>query len=122
MRQNTQAQAPKRLDLLRDKIRYKHYGIRTEQAYLDWVKRYSLFHGKRHPKVLGAVEMEHFLTRLAVKRNVSASTQNQARSALLLLYKEVLEIELPWLVRVCPAPRRSGVGLRRGIFTVRACA
>ena len=76
MRQNEQTQSPRLLDLLRDKIRYKHDSIRTEQAYLDWARRFILFHGKRHPKEMGAAEIERFLTHLAVKRIVSASTQN----------------------------------------------
>lgn len=85
------------LDQVRHRIRLKHYSIRTEQAYVDWIRRYIHFHGKRHPAVMGAPEVEAFLTDLAVARNVAAATQNQARSALLFLYKEVLAIELPWL-------------------------
>ena len=88
---------PKLLDRMRDKIRVKHYSIRTEQAYLDWVRRYIRFHGLRHPSELGADVVEAFLTHLAVKRNVVAATQNQAKSALLFLYKEVLGVDLPWL-------------------------
>ena len=88
---------PKLLDLVRDKIRVKHYSIRTETQYLQWVKRFILFHGKRHPKDMGAAEVEAFLTHLAVDGSVSASTQNQALSALLFLYREVLGIELPWM-------------------------
>ena len=85
------------LDQVRNRIRLKHYSIRTEQAYVDWIRRYIHFHGKRHPAAMGASEIETFLTDLAVARNVAAATQNQARSALLFLYKEVLAIELPWL-------------------------
>ena len=85
------------LDQVRDRIRFKHYSIRTEQSYSDWIKRFILFHGKQHPATLGASEVEVFLTDLAVERNVAAATQNQARSALLFLYKDVLGIELPWL-------------------------
>jgi len=96
---------PKLLDQMRQKIRFKHYSIRTEQAYVDWARRYILFHGKRHPKALGAAEIEAFLTHLAVARKVSASTQNQARSALLFLYKEVLGIKLPWLDGVVTAKK-----------------
>ena len=81
---------PKLLDIVRGKIRLKHYSIRTEQAYTDWIKRYILYFDKQHPKDLGAAEVEAFLTHLAVARNVSANTQNQAKSALLFLYKEVL--------------------------------
>jgi len=88
------------LELCRQKIRLKHYSLRTEQAYLDWIKRFILFHGKRHPAELGAPEVEAFLTHLAVDRGVSASTQNQAKSALLFMYKEVLGAQLPWLDHV----------------------
>ena len=82
---------------MRGCIRTKHYSIRTEGAYIDWVRRFIFFHGKRHPRDLGPAEIEAFLTDLAVVRNVTAATQNQARSALLFLYKEVLGVELPWL-------------------------
>ncbi|SBT08599.1 hypothetical protein ACCAA_590015 [Candidatus Accumulibacter aalborgensis] len=98
---NGTARPPKRLlEQLSDRIRFKHYSIRTEQAYGDWVRRFVLFHGKRHPREMGAREVEAFLTHLAVEGRVSASTQNQAKSALLFLYKEVLETELPWLDEV----------------------
>ncbi|SMF07880.1 site-specific integrase [Pseudogulbenkiania subflava] len=83
------------LDEVRDRIRLKHYSIRTEQAYLDWVKRFILFHGKQHPRSMGKPEIEAFLSYLAVAHSVSASTQNQAKSALLFLYREVLGVELP---------------------------
>ena len=73
-------------------MRVKHYSLRTEKTYTDWIKRYIWHHGKRHPKDMGAAEVEAFLTHLAVARNVSASTQNQAKSALLYLHKEVLGI------------------------------
>ena len=78
---------PKLLDQLRGRLRVKHYSIRTEQSYVEWVRRFVLFHGKRHPRDLGPTEVEAFLTDLAVRRRVSASTQNQARTALLFLYK-----------------------------------
>jgi integron integrase len=91
------------LDQVRDKIRVKHYSIRTEQAYLHWIKRFIIFHGKRHPRELGAKEVEGFLSDLAVKGRVSASTQNQAKSALLFLYKEVLIMEMPWLTGIVSA-------------------
>ena len=83
-------QQPKLLDIIRNKIRLKHYSIRTEKAYVSWIKRYIYFHNKRHPKDMGRKEIEAFLTDLAVKGNVSASTQNQAFSALLFLYEKVL--------------------------------
>ena len=81
----------------------KHYSIRTETQYVFWVKRFILFHGKRHPLDMGAGEVEAFLSNLAVNGRVSASTQNQALSALLFLYREVLEIALPWLNNVTRA-------------------
>ena len=89
--------APRLLTRVRDKIRLKHYSIRTEQAYTDWIKRFIFFHKKRHPADMGAVEVTQFLTHLAVKGKVAAATQNQAKSALLFLYRDVLEIALPWL-------------------------
>src|SRR3981081_4018447 len=85
------------LDQVRDRIRFRHYSIRTEQAYVDWIKRFIRFHGKRHPATMGASQVELFLTDLAVVHKVSPSTQNQAQSALLFLYKNVLGDELPWL-------------------------
>lgn len=95
----------KLLDQLRDKIRLKHYSLATERQYTHWVKRFILFHGKRHPKDMGSVEVEAFLTHLAVQGQVSASTQNQALSALLFLYREVLEQDFPWLQEVVRAKR-----------------
>jgi len=74
------------LDQVRHRIRLKHCSIRTEQAYVDWIRRYIHFHDKRHPAAMGAPEIEAFLTHLAVARSVAAATQNQARSALLFLY------------------------------------
>ncbi len=96
------------MDQVRDRLRLKHYSIRTETAYLGWIKRFILFHGKRHPAELGKPEVEAFLTALAVERNVAASTQGQALSALLFLYGEVLGLDLPWLDEVTRAkkPRR----------------
>lgn len=101
------------LESVSNKIRLKHYSIRTEEAYVQWVKRFILFHKKRHPSEMGAIEVEAFLTHLAVKENVAASTQNQARSALLFMYKEVLGHELPWLNNVEQAqkPKRLPVVL-----------
>ena len=94
---------PKLLDQVRDRIRVKHYSLRTEQTYLSWIKRFIYFHGKRHPKDMGGREVEAFLSHLAVEGQVSASTQSQALSALLFLYKEVLEQDLPWLNNVVRA-------------------
>jgi integron integrase len=96
---------PRLLDQVRDRIRLKHYSIRTEQSYVEWVRRYVLFHGRRHPRELGHAHVESFLTHLAVEGNVAAATQNQAKSALLFLYKEVLGAELPWLAGVESAKR-----------------
>ena len=96
-------ESPRLLDRVHQIIRRKHYSIRTEQAYVDWIKRFIHFHDKRHPSELGATEVEAFLTWLAVEREVSAATQNQAQSALLFLYREVLGVELPWLDGVARA-------------------
>ena len=85
----TNSNTPRLLNQVRDKIRLKHYSIRTEQVYSEWVKRFVLFHKKRHPKDMGTGEVEQFLTHLAVVGKVSASTQNQAKSALLFLYRDV---------------------------------
>ena len=74
---------PKLLDVVRDKIRARHFSYRTEQAYVGWIKRFILYHGKRHPSALGGPHVESFLTHLAVERRVSASTQNQALGAIL---------------------------------------
>lgn len=107
------APQPRLLDQLRDRIRLKHYSIRTEEVYVDWVKRFIWFHDKRHPNQMGKLELEAFLTHLAVKGKVSASTQNQAKSALLFLYREVLGVDLPWLENVeqAKAPKRLPVVL-----------
>jgi len=78
---------PRLLARVRDRIRFKHYSIRTEEAYVDWIRRFIVFHDKRHPSELNASDVEAFLTDLAVARHVSASTQNQAKSAILFLYK-----------------------------------
>ncbi|MGB4856562.1 MAG: integron integrase [Candidatus Dechloromonas phosphoritropha] len=106
---------PKLLDQARDRLRVKHYSIRTETQYLHWIKRFILFHGKRHPREMEAVEVEAFLTHLAVEGRVAAATQNQALSALLFLYREVLNIDLPWLDKVVRAkqPQRLPVVLTR---------
>ncbi len=107
------AAPPRLLDQLREAIRVRHYSIRTEDAYADWARRFILFHGKRHPLDLGVSEVTAFLTHLAVNRGVAASTQNQAKSALLFLYRVVLGVQLPWLDEVVGAksPRRLPVVL-----------
>lgn len=104
---------PKLLERLRIHMRTRHYSIRTEQAYIDWARRFIVYHGKRHPQEMGAAEVEAFLSHLAVDRQVSASTQNQAKAALLYLYKQVLGVDLPWLDEVVQAkrPRRLPVVL-----------
>ncbi len=94
---------PKLLDQVRAKLRTRHYSLRTEQAYCDWIRRFILFHGKRHPVDMSAQEVESFLSHLAVERTVAASTQNQAKSALLFLYREVLNSDLPWLDNITKA-------------------
>ena len=88
---------PKLLDRVRDRLRYKQYSLRTEQAYIHWIKRFIVFHGKRHPEQMNGPEVEAFLTHLAKNERVAAATQDQALSALLFLYKEVLQKVLPWL-------------------------
>jgi len=94
---------PRLLDRVRDALRARHGSRRTEKSYVAWIRRYILFHGKRHPAEMGAAEVTQFLSALAVQGNVAASTQNQALSALLFLYRHVLEVELPWLDSVVRA-------------------
>jgi integron integrase len=108
-------QPPKLLDRVRTALRVEHYAIRTEEVYVGWIRRFILFHGKRHPAQMGKREVEAFLSMLAVRGRVSASTQNQALSALLFLYRKVLEREFPELDDVVRArrPRRLPVVLTR---------
>jgi integron integrase len=101
----TPAIKPKLLDQVRDAIRLRHYSIRTEQIYIDWIKRFILFHNKRHPADMAEPEVRTFLSHLARVGNVAASTQNQALSALLFLYKQVLKQEIGWLGEVERAKR-----------------
>jgi len=82
------------LDLVRESIRLKHYSIRTEEAYVNWIKRYILFHNKTHPAELSEVHIRKFLSNLAIKQKVAASTQNQALNSIVYLYKNILKIEL----------------------------
>jgi len=84
---------PKLLDQVRDRLRVKHYSIRTQTQYLQWIRRFILFHDKRHPKEMDSVEVEAFLTHLAMAGSVAASTQDQALSVLLFLYREVFDIK-----------------------------
>ena len=98
-------QQPRLLDRVRAALRARHYSRRTEKAYVHWIKRYIFFHGKRHPAEMGAAEVTAFLTALAVRDRVAASTQNQALNALLFLYREILGVELPWLDGLVRAKR-----------------
>jgi integron integrase len=104
------------LDLVRDRIRLRHYSLRTERAYVSWVRRFIIANGRRHPRELGGAEVERFLTELAARDDVASGTQNQALAALLFLYREVLGIKLPWMEDVVRAkrPRRLPVVLSRG--------
>ena len=84
----------KLLDIVREKVRFKHYSISTERTYIHWIKHYIFFHNKKHPIEMGKIQIEEFLTYLAVEKHVAPTTQNQAFSAILFLYKEVLGIDL----------------------------
>jgi integron integrase len=110
------AQQPKLLDRVRSLIRIKHYSLRTERIYIFWIRRFICFHGKRHAQEMGKREVQAFLSHLATAHEVAASTQNQALAALLFLYKEVLDIKLPWLDSVVRAkrPKRLPVVLTQG--------
>jgi integron integrase len=99
-------QNPRLLDQVRERLRYRHYSLRTEEAYQHWIKRFVLFHDKRHPLQMGREEIVAFLTHLAVEHQVSVSTQNLALSSLLFLYKEVLQLDLPWISEF-ERPRRQ---------------
>ena len=100
----------KLLDLVRDKIRFKHYGYSTERTYVYWIKQYIFFHNKKHPAEMGKYEIEIFLTKLATKDRVSSTTQNQAFSALLFLYKEVLGVDMSqWNIQALRAQERKHI-------------
>ena len=103
------------LEKVREAVRVRHYSRRTELAYVGWVRRFVVANGRRHPRELGAREVEAFLTRLASDHDVVAGTQNQALAALLFLYREVLKIDLPWMEEVVRAkrPRKLPVVLSR---------
>lgn len=96
---------PRLLEQVRQRLRARHYSLRTEQAYVGWIRRFILAYGKRHPRDMGQREVEAFLSNLAVRGRVSASTQNQALAALLFLYREVLGQELPWMDKVVRAKK-----------------
>ncbi len=106
---------PRLLDQVRDRLRAKHYSLRTEETYLHWIKRFILFHGKRHPCHMGGPEVESFLSSHATANNVAANTQNLALAAVLFLYREVLELDLPWIQNVVRAkkPQRLPTVLTR---------
>ena len=103
------AAAPRLLDEVRRRLRLKHYSLRTESIYIGWIRRFILANAKRHPRDMGASEVEGFLSHLAVSGHVAASTQNQALSALLFLYREVLGITLPWMETMVRAKRPQRV-------------
>jgi len=98
-------QKPRLLDRVREEIRKRHYSRRTEKTYVGWIRRFILFHGKRHPAEMGAEEVSRYLSHLAVSGKVSASTQNQALSALLFLCRQVLGREVEWVEGVVRAKR-----------------
>ena len=110
------AMAPRLLDQVRERVRLRHYSVRTERAYVAWVRRFVIANGRRHPRELGGAEVERFLTDLAARDDVAAGTQNQALAALLFLYRDVLGLKLPWMQDVVRAkrPRRLPVVLSRG--------
>jgi len=99
----------KLLNQVRNAIRLKHYSLRTEQAYVHWIRRFILFHSKRHPTEMDESDVSQFLTYLAVKKNVAASTQNQALSAILFLYREVIKKDIGWVDGVERAKRPQRV-------------
>ena len=106
---------PKLLEQLREAVRTRHYSLRTEEAYLRWVREHILFFGKRHPAETGAQEVSEFLSHLAFRRNVAASTQNRALFALLFLYREVLSLPIGWVddVERAKRPKRLPVVFTR---------
>ncbi len=100
----------KLLDIVRDTVRFKHYSLSTERTYIHWIKHYIFFHNKKHPKDMGKVEIEEYLTSLAITNRVASSTQNQAFSALLFLYKEVLGVDMSeWNIQALRAQERKRV-------------
>lgn len=109
------ASQPGLIAVAREKMRTRHLALRTEQSYVQWLRRFIAFHGRKHPREVGAAGVEQFLTHLAVDRKVSAATQNQALQALLFVYRHVLDINLPWLEGITRAsqPKRLPVVLTR---------
>lgn len=112
--------SPKLLEQVRERLRVKHYALRTERSYLQWIRQFIYFHNKRHPRDMAAAEIEAFLSYLAVDRQVSPATQNQALSALLFLYKEVLVIQLPWLDGIVRAKPSRHLPVVLSVYEVRA--
>lgn len=108
--QSSEPPPQKLLDQVREAIRLKHYSYRTEETYVQWIRRYILFHNKRHPKDMGVSEIESFLTHLAVQEQVAATTQNQALSALLFLSRHVLHLPLDERIAVEVIKTPSNVG------------
>ncbi len=111
----------KLLDQVSDVLRVKHYSYRTEQTYVDWIRRYILFHNKRHPRDMGEAEIQAFITHLATERNLSASSQNQALSAIIFLYRNVLGRELalpPEIIRAKKAGRLPTVLSKQEVLAV----
>ncbi len=106
---------PRLLDRVRQEIPLRHYSLRTEETYVGWIRRFILFHKKKHPSAMGAEEVTQFLSDLAVRGNVAAATQNQALSAILFLYRQVLGDPLPWLDEIVHArkPRHLPIVLTR---------
>src|SRR5882672_4712500 len=107
-------------EVAREKIRTRHLALRTEQAYLQWMRRYVKFYGLKHPREMGVAEIEAFLTHLAVVAKVAAATQNQALQALLFLYRHVLDVDLPWLENVTRASRPKRLPIVLSMAEVRA--
>ncbi len=107
------------MDEIRKSFRLHHYSYRTEESYIHWIRRFIIFHANRHPREMGPEQIQGFLSDLATRGRVSASTQNQALSALLFLYKKVLQMDLPWLDDIVRAKRpvRVPIVLTRGEVT-----
>jgi integron integrase len=116
----SQSRAPRLLDRMRDEIRRRHYSVSTESSYLQWARRFILFHGKRHPAQMGAAEVSAFLSDLATRGRVSASTQNQALNAVVFLYRQVLGIELGELDAIVRAKRPHRIPVVLGMSEVQA--
>jgi integron integrase len=108
-REPPQFQSKGLLGAVKERLRYLHYSLRTEEAYVTWVRQFVAWHGRRHPRGMGAVEVERFLTMLANERSVSPSTHKQALSAILFLYREVLGMDLPWMDEIGHPPERKRI-------------